>query len=592
MTTTRDFISRLTLWLLIGSPILLVAATWVGDQWARESAIAKVNDEARQLAVANAALFNSELEKFMLLPNVLAENPDVVRLLHNAHSSPASVNAQLEQLASRTGAAVIYVISPNGVTLAASNWRLEGSFVGKNYGFRPYFIGALAHGSSELFALGIVTGRPGLFLATRVGPPKAPAGVIVVKIEFDALERIWAQQKITSFVTDKHDVIIITARKEWRFRALRPLLARELADIARAHQFDRQQLQPLPATFSAKSALLGGSTQVRVVLPLKLPGARLNAFLPIQSALEGAKAKAHLAVFGLAVLLLGLALWQLRQFERASMRRAARRELELRVLERTAELRITNDALVREVGLRQRSEERYRRSREELAQANRLATMGQIAAGVAHEINQPVAAIRVLSENAKLLLARGNAERADANLARVVGLTERIAQITAELRNFARRRPAEAGPIALNEAIEAALLLVHHRVVSENVDVAWDRQTTEVTVYADRVRLEQVFVNLIQNALEAIVSCPAPQVAITADPCADGVVMVDVTDTGDGIPSAIRKRLFVPFVTGRKDGLGLGLAIARDILRDFGGDLSLLNSDRNGSTFRVRLRTA
>jgi two-component system C4-dicarboxylate transport sensor histidine kinase DctB len=269
----------------------------------------------------------------------------------------------------------------------------------------------------------------------------------------------------------------------------------------------------------------------------------------------------------------------------------ARRELEAKVVERTAELSEVNAQLIQEGQKRQRSEERYRRSREELAQANRLATLGQIAAGVAHEINQPVAAIRTFSENAAAFIGRGMADKAADNLGQVVKLTDRIAQITGELRTFARRKTPNIGPVRLDEAIEAALLLVHHRVAGTGTEVVWNSAEADRCVAADRVRLEQVIVNLVQNALDAAVEGRDGRLEIRIEQQEDRVAL-SFADNGGGVPAAVRGKLFTPFTTGREDGLGLGLAIARDILREFGGDLVLDSSDRRGSVFIATLLPA
>lgn len=566
----------------------LLIAGWASERWAIDSARLSGDGEARQLARGNASLFDSELQKFRLLPTVLTEYPGVAALLRAPASDPAALNRQLETLAARTGAAAIYVIAPGGRTLAASNYRLPTSFVGQNYGFRPYFTDALSRGASELFALGTVSGRPGLFIARRVGRADAPLGVIVVKIEFDRIEAAWRAQEGDTFVSDRHGVVIVSSRPEWRFHRLRPLEPAERAEIGRTRQFDDFDLVPLPVDLSRADARFGGGRYRKAIRAVALEGAQLTALSPLEPALASARARSRLALVVLGVVIAGMVLWLVRQRERQTLMRTAQRELEAKVLERTAELRDVNAQLVEEGHKRQRSEERFRRSREELAQANRLATLGQIAAGVAHEINQPVAAIRTFSENAAALIGRGTPDKAAANLEQVVKLTDRIAQITGELRTFARRKTPDIAPVMLDGAIEAALLLVHHRIAAVGTDVAWDPVAARLPVAADRVRLEQVFVNLLQNALDAAADERVSRIGICVEQ-GDGRVQVRVADNGRGVPSAVRRKLFTPFATGREDGLGLGLAIARDILREFGGDLVLTASDRSGTTFTATL---
>jgi two-component system C4-dicarboxylate transport sensor histidine kinase DctB len=203
---------------------------------------------------------------------------------------------------------------------------------------------------------------------------------------------------------------------------------------------------------------------------------------------------------------------------------------------------------------------------------------------VAHEINQPVAAIRTYAENAGLFLDRDQAEKARGNLASIVDLTGRIGTITAELRNFARKRTAAPAPVDLGSAIDGALLLGGDRI-RELVIVDVPRP---VTVLADRVRLEQILLNLLQNAAEALAGVPSPRIVITVRAAA--TVWLIVADNGPGIDPGVAAEVFTPFVTGKADGLGLGLGIARDIAREFGGELECTTSPLGGAAFRLTLR--
>jgi len=282
----------------------------------------------------------------------------------------------------------------------------------------------------------------------------------------------------------------------------------------------------------------------------------------------------------------------LRSVERRRMLVASRKMLEEEVRRRTAELRGSNEQLTIEVAERERASRRLRRAREELAQANRLGSIGQITAGVAHEINQPVAAIRTFAENAKILMFRSDLAQTDRNLDLIIDLTSRIGRITGELRSFARRELSPMEKLDVDDAIDGALVLIGDRVRAEGVTlVTPDKCAGPVTVLADRVRLEQIVVNLLQNSLDALSETKEPRIEIRFDtaPSAE-FVMLTFDDNGPGIRDDLRRTVFKPFVTGKKLGLGLGLGIAQDIVRDFGGDLVLGQSTLGGAAFSFTLR--
>lgn len=584
----------------VARPYLLVALVltgaaallaWSANRWAMARALSAADVAAEQAARTHDGLLSSELQKFRLLPLVLAEYPDVTAALGGANPQAGRrLNAMLELLTNRTDAAAIYAIDAGGRTVAASNWRTPASFVGQNYGFRPYFRNAMKAGASELFALGTVSGRPGLYLARRIDRDGRALGVIVVKVEFNALEAAWARTRGVSMVTDQHGVILITSQPAWRFRATGELDATTLANARRTLQFGLQPPGPAPLSMAPPDAVADG-VQYRVSsIKAPLSGASLIHLSPVAPYLAAARSQALLWALGILILI-GIACGvTLRSAERRRLQRKARLALEAEVVRRTAQLREANSRLIVESEERAEADRRFRAAREELAQANRLGSLGQITAGVAHEINQPVAAIRTFAENGVTFLDRGSADGARENLGRIVDLTERIGTITAELRAFARRRTPAGGTAVLGSVLDGMLLLVGERARGI-VRLAVPAALREIAVVGDRTRLEQVLINLVQNAVEAAGGDPGARVTIGAAR-AKQTIKLSVIDTGPGLDPAIAATLFTPFTSGKPDGLGLGLAIARDIAREFGGDLAHMPGERGGATFLVTLRIA
>jgi len=266
--------------------------------------------------------------------------------------------------------------------------------------------------------------------------------------------------------------------------------------------------------------------------------------------------------------------WRWGGCARAARQEAARAELEARVEERTVELRKSNRRLTVEMEERRRAEAHVHLMRDELVQSNKLATLGQIAAGVAHEINQPVAAIRAYADNASVFLDRADPDTARSNLGLIAGLTDRIGLITDELRAFARKTSAPAAPVTVREAIDGALLQVGPRLRQTAIRVIRREADEEALVMAERFRLEQVLVNLLQNALEALEGAPDPEIAIQVTARRSQIRIV-IADNGPGVAPQTAKTLFTPFATTKPRGLGLGLVSSRDIIAELGGELAL-----------------
>jgi two-component system, NtrC family, C4-dicarboxylate transport sensor histidine kinase DctB len=241
---------------------------------------------------------------------------------------------------------------------------------------------------------------------------------------------------------------------------------------------------------------------------------------------------------------------------------------------------------MREMNERTAADMRASELREALRQANRLATLGQVTASVAHETAQPVAAIRNYAASGETLLDRGDTQTVRENLRSIGRLTERIGRVTEELRGFARKGSDQIGPVPLADILEGAQLILKDSL--SRVTVAWPSLTPGLEVMGGRVRLEQVLVILFQNAIEALAGHPEPRIEVTATVARDGVHLT-VADNGPGIAPDIVDRIFTPFVTSRPSGLGLGLIIAQDIMSDLGGGLSLLPTTV-GAQFEIILR--
>jgi len=263
-------------------------------------------------------------------------------------------------------------------------------------------------------------------------------------------------------------------------------------------------------------------------------------------------------------------------------------QLERKVAERTADLVATNTQLNREMAERERAEQVLRKAQDQLIHAGKMAALGQMSAGITHELNQPLAALRTLSDNARLLLLKNRTDEVQNNLALISQLTERMGKITGQLKTFARKSPLQLSRVSVRRALGNALALVEQRLRTEQIVITQDLPENDVEVVGDANRLEQVLVNLIVNALDAMQGASVRHLRVIVSERA-GRVSIVVRDCGMGIAADVLPHLFEPFVTTKSTGLGMGLSISRSIVQAHGGRMWATRTDPHGLTVHIEL---
>ncbi|AOF94190.1 ATP-binding protein [Sinorhizobium sp. RAC02] len=588
-------------WIVFALALLsiAIAALYAAGIYGRSAALSALEEQGHADAGLKVALLRAVLERPRALPFLLSRDRDVTEAL--AGPDPARrafLDRKLEELVAGTSAAVIYVIDTKGVAISASNWREPTSFVGNDYSFRAYFSRAMKDGTAEHFALGSVSKRPGLYISHRIGPAAAPLGVVVVKMEFDQLERDWHETQRPSYIVDADHVVLITSIPSWRFMTTEPLPAENLAAIRESLQFGEAPLTPLPFERTADGLLRavqpggGAETYLRITAPVVSTPWQFEYLVPVAGTVAAGMREAQLlALIAIGAITIAAAIWLRRRqtsLANAARAQAARDELERRVVERTMDLSLARDRLQVEIAEHRETETKLQSVQQDLVQANRLAILGQVAAGVAHEINQPLATIRAYADNSKVFLARSKPEPVLENLGLIADLTDRIATITEDLKALARKGRSGEEPVVLLEVIDGAIMLLRSRFTGRLERLIIAPMPQDLAVLGNRLRLEQVFINLFQNALEAVADRADGRVDVSIA-VTDGDVAISVADNGPGISSAILGSLFEPFNTSKEKGLGLGLVIAKDIVSDYGGRLEV-ETDAGGACFRVHLR--
>lgn len=602
--------NRITWWVFgIVCIVVFALAFWFVGNNAREGALQSLREQTRIDSNLNAAFLRAVLEKQRALPLVLSKDKELTDALETNNSATIDLlNRKFEALAEGTQAAVIYLIGLNGSAIAASNWREPDSFVGNDYQFRPYFKGSLKDGSTEYFALGNVSHLPGLYIARRIDGKNGPLGVVVVKLSFDQLEKDWYETGRPTFVTDDRGIVLITSLPSWRFMTIGEFPPKRVEAIRQSLQFGDAPLKPLPLSMKPidgdsdtvlVEALLPGTAKntdyLAIASPVETTPWQIYSLALMRAPVEAAVREARLVAFIIIAAIATLIGIVLRRRQRiiARIADAQRRQAELedRVIERTRDLVKARDRLQSEISDHHKTETMLQGVQQDLVHANRLAIMGQVAAGVAHEINQPVATIRAYADNARIFLERKQLDAATENLTEIATLTERIGAITGDLRTFARKghRPSEAVPLA--EIISGALVLLRSRFSGSMDQFDIELPSSDVKITGHSLRLEQVLINLFQNALEAVeIKGNSGKIKVRSKSLSKSVVLT-ISDNGAGIPQNIQENLFSPFNTSKDHGLGLGLVIVKEILTDYGGKISA-KSSLNGTTFRVEFKKA
>ena len=616
-TNVRTSFKGIAWWGWAAAAALYVGVTAAAVEIAWDRAIGALAEVGAHRLDLYAASLKSELGRFEMMPAIVARQ-DSVRALLSATPAEAparlrTVNAYLEAVNREAGSGAVDVIDLQGAVIAASNWNQPGSFVGTNVSYRPYFQDALAHGSGRFFGIGTNTGIPGLYFASAVRDAARPIGVTAVKVSVDALETAWRTPGEAAMVIDRNGVIVISTEPKWKFSALRPITAQQQRAIQASRQYAGRTVDVLsyrhagdwsPTAWFGRFPDPGHAGHTARYLVMSRPAPQAGDSLMVLIDVADARRQQQIAfafVTGCFLIAALYALYALQRRRTIAVRlnaqdalRRANDQLEITVAQRTSALTAANERMQQEIVERERTEQRLRASQQEVVHAGKLAVLGQMAAGLTHELNQPLVAIRTLCDNARTFFERNQPAQALANLERISRLVDSMAVLTGEMKAFARKPDIERVAVSLNEAVAHARLIYASRIRDETVrlDVNIPPGTT---VYAESSQLQQVIVNLLGNALDAVRDAAQRVIAIEAiasDP--HGRVLFTVTDSGTGIAPDVLAHLFEPFVTTkpRGQGLGLGLAITSRIVEGFGAHISAANRPDGGAQFSIEFAAA
>ena len=576
-------------WLMRGAiaVALVVAASWLGYAVAFQRGLEHLRAAAQQRLAVEAVRLDGHLSRFEYLPSLLETSPSVFRLLGAPSDSALrqTVSEYLKSINLLAGAENLYVLGVSGDTLAAADFEQPGTPFGQNLSYRPYVSEALSKGRGAFFGVGITSARAGYYLSYALKDGGETRGVATVKVNLDSFEHGWRDIESDILLLDERRVAILSSRDAWRFRPTTPLSHQMHDEISRSKPYGNHELMPLGWTFVAQDGAARITAENGAAYTLSerpINNGLWKLVLLDDEALTRQTALIIGAMSGLACIAALLAAGLVVQRRRAIKQRlanqaalqAANDMLEIRVQERTAELRAAQDDLIH---------------------AGKLAALGQMSAGIVHELNQPLAALQTAADNAIVLVDRGSIGDARGNLTRIGELVRRLGRLTGQLRIFAYKSSSPLDAVSVEHAVAESLKILAGRVKEGEVTVVTDVDAN-IRVVADQTRLEQLLCNIVANALDAVESADRKSILIRAsrEEGQTARCRIVISNSGPAIAPDVLQRMFEPFVTTKPagKGLGLGLMLSNHIAHSFGGELRARNLTPCGAEFAVTLPLA
>lgn len=571
--------------------LLMILTGVISHQAIRQSVLA----DAQQRLINVAAQFEVEVDKYKFLTRFLAVHPVILSELKPDYQR-GSLNLKLEQLNAELGSDVIFLVDTQGDTIGSSNWRQDDSFVGENYAFRPYFSQALRGESFNFFALGTKSGKRGYFFSHAIQQAGQVMAVLVVKVDLTKFEQSIRDQLSHFMLTDHHGVVFFSSAEDWNYHGLTTLSEDLMAQLEHSRQYGTHRLTALTSA-ERLSELTEGT---RVALPnqnkidafyqLNMPMPKAGWLLFILTPVREVYLTLAWVMLGallLSVLVSAIFLsWYKTKMAQRQLA-TVNENLELLVQGRTAELTNSNLQLQDMLIKYQLTEQSLQQTQKELIQTAKLAMLGEMAASVNHELNQPLTAMRIFVENIRLLQRKAAYQQATDNLTEVIKLIDRMSKIIGQYKLFARKSAGKIAPVALSEIVQTSLSILSNKLEQVQFTYQCQETTQQLLVMADAIPLEQVLLNLLDNACHAACHNTGPKVwlEVFAD---KHHVMLLIKDNGPGLTEEEIQRLFEPFYTTKDNGLGLGLTISKRIMDSFDGQITV-SSTADGAAFQLVL---
>jgi two-component system C4-dicarboxylate transport sensor histidine kinase DctB len=572
------------------------------------NAYQKMHQQSSQQLSNLVGYIDNILGRFDRIPKVLSKHPLLAQALisPNEQSKITKLNQLLADISTMTQASDIYLIDKQGITIGASNWQLPTSFVGMNFTFRPYFQEALKGKLSHYYAVGLSSGKRGFYYAYPVIIDNAIAGVIALKISIADIEEQYKKTVLNDsfnfLIVAPDDVVFISDRPEWRLKTIGNLSAAKELNLIAEKRYTDKEISSLdvvdisnhyfPKILGSELLEVTSSKGSEEVFTLNKLMKTANWQVHLWSSVVPMKKQQNLLIILSAsgyLLMMFLLLFANERLKNARRLKQSQQLLEKKVKERTADLSASNTKLHEEIVQRQQAQTQMNKMQDELIQSEKLAVIGSMSAGINHEINQPLTALRSYSENALAYQERNMTDKVKNNLGLIIGLIDRLSDIVSQFNSFSKKSNGIATAVNVQMSIMAAMSILKHQAKAAEVEFNSPPSPMALHIFGDAIRFEQVLVNLLSNAIQALSEQKNKQITISVSEV-NAQVIIEIRDNGPGILVDNIDRVFEAFFTTKENfGLGLGLSISHRIIESMQGQLNVSNHPGGGAIFTISL---
>ncbi|MGL5048799.1 MAG: sensor histidine kinase [Shewanella sp.] len=577
----------LTLVLLAGLVATLKLTYWVHLHQGKIEIQTQSQKQLKELV----SFLDGALSRYESIPHVLSTNPMLANVL-NDKLNPDKIqelNLYLEEIQHVTEASDIYLIDALGIAITASNWQQRYSFIGNDYSFRPYYTDAISGNLGRYYAVGTSSDKRGFYFSYPIYQQggKGILGAIIVKVNIADIEQQSTSIAIAGqyqfLISDPDDIVFISSVDEWRLKSLTPMTdAKQYALNASKRYAERPigELVMKPPYESGSQTMLyqlqtgtDHEQYMDIHQSMAKAGWQVHILAPIKPLLTSLPELMLLSASIYLLLVLSI-LFNAERRRNLQRMQLAQSLLEQRVEERTQDLQQANHQL--------------KDTQDELIQAAKLTVIGSLSASINHELNQPLAALRSYAQNTQTFLARDMQDKALDNIKIIIELTDRLADIVGQFKSFTRKSQGTDSATDIGRCIKQALTIVQPAIDKQGVELDVQLPSGHNQVWGDKVRLQQVFVNLMSNAIVAMQQSLKRQLVIRVT--SEDKFCISIQDSGPGVRESQMEKIFEPyFTTNERHGLGLGLSISQRIIESMQGQINVANAEEGGAIFQIIL---